>query len=227
MGRFRFRRFSNRVPLLAAAAMVAILIHALFNGAVLMLQASPFLGGLLTMASGLTGFGAVVWFVLRGLREERRWLLESMDEVMIDLVDGELTPEEREWLTATLDHQAGVSVAEVRASQSYEALDEILEPVARQFPDKVELMKRIVLQQAQINIKRRVRNQIENPVLRQEVTEEIDRLVAETKVLRREAGGCVMGYIQCVFGGSESEVWPCVENLMACSLPEDGAEQMA
>ena len=226
VGRFRFRRFSRRSMLLVAASLVAILVHALFNGAVLMLHTRQVLGGLLSMVSGLTGFGAVVWFVLRGLREERRWLLESIDETMIDLVNAELTPEEREWMAATLDRQAGVSVAEVRASQSYEVLDEILEPVAQQFPDKAELLKRIVLQQARINIKRRVRDEITDPVLRQEMAQEIDRLVAEAKDLRQEAGGCVMGYVQCVFGGPESELWPCVENLMSCSLPEDGAEPL-
>lgn len=227
VGRFRFQRFSNRALLLVGASIVAILVHVLFNGAVVVLQTRQGLGGLLSIASGLAGFGAVVWFVLLGLREERRWLMESLDQGMIDLVNAELTPEEQKWMAATLDRQAGVSVAEVRAGQSYHVLDEILEPAARQFPDKVELLKRIVLQQAQINIKRRVRDEVADPALRQEVAEEIDRLVAETKQLRREAGGCVMGYIQCVFGGSESEVWPCVENLMSCSLPEDGAEQMA
>ncbi|MGD1994559.1 MAG: PrsW family glutamic-type intramembrane protease [Anaerolineae bacterium] len=224
LGRFRFRRFSNRASLLIAASIVAVLVHALFNAAVVVLPTSWSLSGLLSMLSGLTGFGAVVWFVLRGLREERLWLLQSLDEAMIDLVDRELMPEEREWLAATLDDLAGVSVAEVRASQSYQVLDELLEPVARQFPDKAELLRRIVLQQAQINIKRRVRSEIANPKLRQGMTEEIDRLVAETKQLRREAGGCVMGYVQCVFGGSESDVWPCVENIVACSLAERGTE---
>ena len=108
--------------------------------------------------------------------------------------------------------------AEVRASQVYEVLDDFLKPVVQQFPRKAAVMERIVLQQAQIGIKRRVQEEVADAELQERLEQEIAQLQKDTKRLRREAGASAMTYLQCVFAEERgSDIWGCLEGMVACA----------
>ena len=169
---------------------MAILLHALFNAIVVFF----FPNGSLLMATiiGLVGSGVVTLLIYLGFREERKWLVESLDQKIVDLLKTELTIDEQEWLADFMSQQTGVSFAEVRASQFYESLNDILEPIAQQFPRKSKLLKRIVLQQAQISIKRKVLKELQDGKRRLELEQEIAQMQDNVINLRRDAGGCMM-----------------------------------
>jgi hypothetical protein len=213
LGRFRFQRSFGR-GLLVIGWIMAILLHSFFNSIVVFF----FPEGSLVMATilGLGGLGVVAWVVYLGLREERKWLVESLDQNMVDLLNSELTLDEQEWLTDILNSQAGVSFGEVRASQFYESLHQVLEPIAKQFPGKSEILENIVLLQAQIGIKRKVLKKLYYSKRRVSIEREILEMQEEVKQLRKEAGECMMIYIQCVFNKEGEEIIHCLENAEKC-----------
>lgn len=217
VGLFRLSRSAHRRLMTAGGWIVAIVIHALFNSIVVIFPEHGSEGVLAAVGIGLGGFALTIFFIFLGLREQQRWLAESLDEHMVDLLNADLTPQEQAWLAETLDQQAGVSVAEVRASQAYEILDKILKPVARQFPRKAEQMQRIVLQQAQIGIKRRLQEEADDLKVKAQVGGEIARLEEDIKRLRKEAGLGAMAYLKCVFDPQNPEVGTCLEELVSCT----------
>jgi hypothetical protein len=224
IGRFRLARRSPRWPLVISGWIPAILVHVSFNGVVLAAAVGEQLRVLGAVVIGFGGLTVTALFIFLGLREQRQWLVESLDQHMVDLVNADLTPQEREWLADTLDQEAGVTVAEVRASQAYEALEDVLDPIAKQFPRKAELMERIVLQQAQIGIKRRVLDELDDDAMKRQLAHEIARRREDTKRLRREAGLCAMTYLQCVFDPQDNQVSRCLEQWMACDTSQGGDE---
>jgi RsiW-degrading membrane proteinase PrsW (M82 family) len=217
IGRLRLHPHLRRRLMMTAALIFAVLVHAFFNTSVVAAPIDESTEILTVVGIGLGGFGATILFIYLGLREEQRWLMESLDQRMVDLLNADLTPEEREWLDETLDRQAGVSIAEVRASQAYEILDEILGPVARKFPRKAEQIERIVLQQAQIGIKRRVQEEVHDTETKGRLGQEIARLEEDTRQLRKKAGVGAMAYLKCVFDENNADIGACLEELVACT----------
>jgi RsiW-degrading membrane proteinase PrsW (M82 family) len=217
VGRFRLRQYVHPHWFILGAVGVAVLLHAFFNGAVMSLQQNASLAVVLATGIGVFGFGVTLFTISLGLQEERLWLAESLDQRMVDLVYADLDEGERSWLTETLDREGGISTAELRAAQAYEALDTALEPLARQFPHRAEEMSRIVLQQAQIGIKRNLLEEIERPQVRDRLQEEIRRLEEDTKQRRQEVGQCAMLYLQCVFNPEDERVGPCMEAIVSCA----------
>jgi len=196
VGRFRFRRRTSRGTAQVAGWLVAVLLHALFNGVVY--ADLPGSGAvILPIAIGLVGVGSVVGFIMLGLQEERRWLAE------------------------TLDRGLGVTAAEVRAAQAYGSLEEVLRPIAQQFPRKAEQVERLLLLQAQMGIKRKVRQQTEDPRLRAQLDESIAQLRAEMERLRREVGLYVMSYLRGVFPEGALDIWERMERLATAAGPAD------
>ena len=90
------RRHLIRRLVLGSGWIFAILIHTLFNGVVLAVPDGGFLRAIAAVGIGLAGFGVIVLFILRGLQQEQKWLVESLDQRMLDLVHADLTPEEQE-----------------------------------------------------------------------------------------------------------------------------------
>jgi hypothetical protein len=146
---------------------------------------------------GLAGVGLIAFFISLGLREQRRWFAE------------------------TLDRKMGVTGAEVRAAQAYATIDEVLRPIAEQFPDQAEQVESLLLHQAQMGIKRKVQQEIGDAKLRDKLGEEIARLKAEMEQLRAEIGPYIMVYVRSVFPEGLLDVWSKLELLAAQSGPAD------
>jgi RsiW-degrading membrane proteinase PrsW (M82 family) len=187
IGRFRFQRRSGRGLALIGGWMAAILLHALFNGAVQMAPFSDLVTVALAMGIGLAGVVLIVVFITLGLREERQWLAE------------------------TLDRQVGVTAAEMRAAQAFGSLDEVLKPIARQFPQKAEQIESLLLRQAQIGIKRKVQQRVEDQKLQDQLEGEIAQLRAEMELLRKDIGPYIMAYLRGVFPAGALDLWSRLE----------------
>lgn len=197
VGRFRFRRRSGRGLAMVGGWGAAILLHALFNAVVQKAPLSQTLVVGLAIGIGLAGVALIGLFITLGLREERAWLAE------------------------TLDRQVGVSSAEVRAAQAYGSLDEMLEPISQQFPQKAEQIQALLLQQAQMGIKRKVRQQVDDEKLQEQLEQEIAQLRAKMESLRKEIGPYVMAYVRGVFPEGALDLWARLELIAGQTGPPD------
>jgi RsiW-degrading membrane proteinase PrsW (M82 family) len=206
LGRFRFHPRSRRWLGLAGGAVAAILLHAAFNavtqvdayaGAAIGVSIS---GGALVfvgMGIGLAGVGLIAFFVLLGLREERRWLAE------------------------TLDRELGMTEREVRAVQAYGNLERVLKPIARKFPRKERQVEDLLLREAQAGIKLRVQERLDDPQQRKRLAEDVAELEEEIAHLRHEVGACVLTYVRCVLPEGALDTSCKWELLTACTGSPD------
>ena len=197
VGRFRFRRQSGRRLALVGGWAAAVLLHAFFNGISRAAPLAELAAVALAVAIGLAGVGLIALFINLGLHEERRWLGE------------------------TLNRQVGVTAAEARAAQAYGNLDEVLKPIAQQFPQKAEQVEILLLQQAQMGIKRKVEQRLDDPKLKEQLAQEIAQLRAEMERLRKEIGPYVMAYVRSVFPEGALDVWARLELVAAQTGPTD------
>jgi RsiW-degrading membrane proteinase PrsW (M82 family) len=197
VGRFRFQRGGGRILALGGGWLSAFLLHGAFNA---ISKASVVPPGFVTPLAVIVGLGGVILiavFISQGLREQGKWLLE------------------------TLNRQVNVSAAEARAAQSIASLDELLEPVVRQFPHKAEQVQAMVLQQAQLGIKRKVRQQLSDAGLKGKLEEEIEQLQVGMETLRKEIGPYVMVYVRSVFPEGALNLWSRIEPAALQSGPAD------
>lgn len=197
IGRFRFRKRSGRGLALVGGWLTAILLHALFNSVAKMDFVSAGLRVPLQVGIGLAGVGLIALFISIGLREEQSWFAE------------------------TLDRKMGVTGAEVRAAKAYATIDEVLQPIAEQFPQQAEQVEALVLRQAQLGIKRKVQQQVTDPRLQEKLGQEVGRLKAEMEQLRDEIGPYIMVYVRSVFPEGLLDLWSRLELLAVPSSPED------
>jgi hypothetical protein len=114
-----------------------------------------------------------------------------------------------------------VTGAEVRAAQAYATIDEVLRPIAEQFPDQTEQVETLLLHQAQMGIKRKVQQEVDDPKLQEKLGEEVARLKSEMEQLRAEIGPYIMVYVRSVFPEGLLDVWSKLEVLAAQSGPPD------
>jgi RsiW-degrading membrane proteinase PrsW (M82 family) len=197
VGRFRFQRRSGRGLALVGGWVAAIVLHAAFNRVAWEWSSGEMIGTVIAMGIGLSGVGLTAFFIALGLREQRQWLLE------------------------TLDRQVGVTAAESRMVQAYGDLDEVLRPIFDQFPHEAENVEAFLLRQAQLGIKRKVRQKVDDPKLQEKLAQEIERLQAEMDEIRRETGVYVMSYVRSVFPDDALPIWSRLELLAAQSGPAD------
>jgi hypothetical protein len=115
----------------------------------------------------------------------------------------------------------GVTGAEVRAAKAYATIDEVLEPIAEQFPEQAEQVAALVLCQAQLGIKRKVQQQVTDPRLEEKLGQEVARLKAEMEELRNEIGPYIMVYVRSVFPEGLLDLWSRLELLAVPSGPVD------
>jgi RsiW-degrading membrane proteinase PrsW (M82 family) len=202
IGRFRFQKRSGRGLALLGGWGAAITLHAFFNipevDRIRDLLGEGWIVPL-QVGIGFVGLVLIIFFVVLGLLEQRQWFAE------------------------TLDSRVGVTRAEAQATQIYgdDDLDEILEPIAKQFPNQTKQLSALLLLQAQIGIKRKVQQQLDDPELKKEVGVEIDRLQTEIEQLRKEIGPYLMTFVRTVFPESVSDFWGRLEALAVSSGPAD------
>jgi hypothetical protein len=191
IGRFRFRKRASRGLGLLGGWLTAILLHALFNAVAKVDLVGIGLRIPLQVGIGLAGVGMIALFISMGLREEQAWFAE------------------------TLDRKMGVTGAEVRAAKAYATIDEVLGPIAEQFPEQAEQVEALVLHQAQLGIKRKVQQQVDDPKLREKLEGEVTRLKEEMEALRDEIGPYIMVYVRSVFPEGLLDIWTRLELVAA------------
>jgi len=195
VGRSRFRRRSGRQAALVAGWIVAIILHAIYNG-IPAIEAAQSYATIIAVAIGLTGVAVMVAFILRGLAEQREWIAETLDEKM------------------------RVTQAEVKAVQSLASIEDILEPIAGQFPAKAKQIEQLLLFQAQLGIKRKVQLKSEDAEDRERLDEEITRLRTRVEQLQREIGLYAMTFVRQVFPEGVLDIWA---QLIERMTGQDGA----
>jgi len=197
VGRFRFQKRSGKGLALVGGWVAAILLHVTFNAVSQTDFVSEGLVVPLSVGIGLAGVGLIAFFITLGLREQRQWFAE------------------------TLDRKMGVTGAEVRAAQAYATIDEVLDPIIEQFPLQAEQVELLLLRQAQMGIKRKVQQQVDDPKLQERLGEEVAQLKLEMERLRKEIGPYVMTYVRMVFPEGMLDLWNRLELLAAQSGPPD------
>jgi RsiW-degrading membrane proteinase PrsW (M82 family) len=202
VGRSRFQKRSGRNAALVGGWIAAITLHALFNSVSKAGFVSDNLVLPLVVGIGLAGVGLIASFISAGLREQRQWLAE------------------------TLDRQMGVTGAEMRAAQAYATIDEVLEPIEQQFPRQVEQIETLLLRQAQMGIKRKVQQELDDPKVKERLGAEIEQLQTEVEQLQRDIGPYVMVFVRTVFPEGISDIWAqVVERMTTHDAPVDDSSR--
>ncbi len=181
LGRFRFQK-QARVPAMVGGWTAAILLHMFFNG-VATSSLSVTLTLILLIATGLTGVGIIGLFIMLGLREQKQWMAQ------------------------TLGLQAGVTDSEVRVAQSYGNIDELLAPIFEQFPLQAKDIEQLLLLEAQMGIKKRVQQQVDDPKLQADLEREVAEMREKVKRLQKKIGSYIMIYVRLVIPAGMLDVW--------------------
>jgi RsiW-degrading membrane proteinase PrsW (M82 family) len=199
VGWFRFKRRTGRGLALVGGWLVAMILHGIFNRVAWNWATadSGILGTVIAMAIGLGGVGLIAGFITLGIREQRQWLLETLDE------------------------KVGVTAAESRVIQSYADLEEIIEPIARQFPHDADNIREFLHRQVQIGIKRKVAQNIGDPKMKDTLEKEIAELQEEMDEIRRNTGVYVMTFVRSIFPGEALPIWSRLEEVAAEGGPTD------
>jgi RsiW-degrading membrane proteinase PrsW (M82 family) len=197
IGRVRFQQKTGRGLGLAGGWLAAMILHGSFNAISRSESLPRTLQGIIPIGIGFAGVGLIAYIISLGLREQKQWLAD------------------------TLDRKVGVTGAEVRAAQSYSSLEEMLEPITTQFPQKTEQVMALVLRQAQLGIKRKVQEKLEDPKQKEQLTQEIAQMQEEMEHLRKDIGPYVMMFVRSVFPEGALNVWAHLELVAAQTGPAD------
>ena len=182
LGRLRFGRGLSRIASVLLGWAAAMALHITFNNVVNRSQ------GLLTLALavgiGLGGVGLTAAFILWGLREERRWLRE------------------------TLGLQVGVSAGESAIVQQLDNLDPLLAPIGERFGrEKQKQVEALLRLQAQLGLKRKVQEMTPDPNLRTEMGAQVAALRQEIDTVRRDLGLYCMAYVRSILPPETEPIW--------------------
>ena len=197
IGRVRFRQRTGRGLGLAGGWLAAMILHGAFNAITQSGSLPRALQAIIPIGIGFAGVGLIAYIISLGLREQKQWLAD------------------------TLDRKVGVTGAEVRAAQAYSSLEEMLEPITKQFPQKTEQVMALVLRQAQLGIKRKVQEKLEDPKQKDQLTQEIAQMQEEMEHLRKDIGPYVMTFVRSVFPAGALNVWARLELVAAQTGPMD------
>ncbi|MBL8102363.1 MAG: PrsW family intramembrane metalloprotease [Anaerolineales bacterium] len=176
------------VVVIAFGYIFSIGLHMLFNT---MVNAGAFLT--VAIAFGLTGM-ALIWFVIkRGLNVQKTWMMKTLN-----------TGDDR------------VTRQEAKAIQNIEDLRKLLIPVEKQFgADKVPLVEKIILNQAEMGIKRKLLESTPNKSKKAEIEMIIKSLEKEVDVLRNRVGFYCMMYVRRVYLAPEVKIWSAISDRIA------------
>ncbi len=197
IGRVRFQQKTGRGLGLVGGWIGAMLLHGVFNTITQSGALSGSLQAIVPIGIGFAGVGLIAYVISLGLREQKQWLAD------------------------TLDRKVGVTGAEVRAAQSYSSLEEMLAPIAEQFPQKTEQVMALVLRQAQLGIRRKVQEKLDDPKQKEQLTQEIAQMQTEMEQLRKAIGPYVMAYVRSVFPAGALNMWARMELIAAQTGPAD------
>lgn len=183
IGRFRYGKGRTRRLALVLGWVAAIALHMAFNRLVNMGPITPviLIGA---YAIGLGAVGLTMLFIRLGLREERRWLRESLG----------------------LD--VGVTQGESDAVQQLADIDELLAPVEESFGrekrDQVETFLRL---QARLGLKRKAWALSSEPAQKEALAVQVEALRAEMDEQRRAVGVYCMAYVRSILPPEAEPLW--------------------
>lgn len=191
LGRFRFSSGAARLGSLLFGWGVAIALHASFNG---LLAASP--GGRVAAAQaiavGACGLAATALLIGLGLREERQWLRDSLDDA------------------------SGVTPGEAEAVDRMRDLEALLEPVEARFGrEKRRQVRDLLALQARYGIKRRASQLASDPAHAAELRRESAALRARMDDRRQRIGIYCMAYVRSVMPSKGAPIWSQLEAALA------------
>ena len=185
LGFSRFARVRGRIIYLLSGLTAAMLLHVGYNN---MVTGTLFgMSSVLLYAAG-TGLLASVFIgfmIIRGLKEQREWIEEKLGSA--DRVTGN----------------------EARVVHNLDDAYELLEPIRDQFgEDKARAVERFLKLQAQLGIKRKTLDKLQDDRLRKDVEEDMDRIRVEMDEARRDVGTYVMLVVRNIFPEEDGEsVW--------------------
>jgi len=183
LGRFRFGRGRTRLASLALGWAAAMAVHLTFNRVV---NSGPLTPAIVALAV-LIGFGGVALtagFIVWGLREERRWLRE------------------------TLGLGVGVSAGEAAVVQRMADLGTLLAPIGRQFGQAKQRQVQAFLHlEAQLGLKRKAADLTPDAGLRAALESQIEALHGEMDALRRAVGVYCMAYVRSILPADTEPLW--------------------
>jgi RsiW-degrading membrane proteinase PrsW (M82 family) len=195
LGRMRFGRGFSRIASLLLGWAAAMALHITFNNLI-----SANMGVLTLVLAMLIGMGGVALnagFIFWGLREERRWLRE------------------------TLQLAVGVSVGESNVVQQIDSLDELLAPIAEHFGvEKRKQVEAFLRLQARLGLKRKVQEQTADPKLRAALDAQVQALRQEMDTLRRAVGVYCMAYVRSILPPETEPIWARLDQSL---LAQQGA----
>lgn len=183
IGRFRYGKGRTRRAALVLGWTAAIALHMAFNTLV---NAGPVTPPILVgaYAIGLGAVGLTMLFIRLGLREEQRWLRESLG---LDI---------------------GVTAGESEAVQQLADIDELLAPVEQSFGrekrDQVETFLRL---QARLGLKRKAWALSEDPDRKAALAGQVDGLREEMDDQRRAVGVYCMAYVRSILPPEAEPLW--------------------
>lgn len=157
----------------------SILFHMGFNT---MVSAGAFL--IFAFAVGFIGVGLIVLIIKQGMNTQKVWLTEKLDDIN------------------------RVTKNELKALNTIEKLDMLLEPIRVQFgSEKVNKVKAMLGKQAEIGIKLKLLDSTPNKKKKQEIGEVIDGLRADMDLLRNEIGSYCMMFVRSVYMNMDTKIW--------------------
>jgi len=182
LGRLRFGRGAVRIMALLLGWAAAIALHIGFNHVISRWSGFQVSAG--AIAIGLAGVGLIALFIRWGLREEKRWIEE------------------------TLGLSLGVTEREVEVVKRLDELSTLLAPVRQRFgPEKTALVEQLLLKQAQLGIKQKARELTPDEALRARMDAQIADLRRDMEALRRRVGVYCMIYVRSIFPPPSSRLW--------------------
>lgn len=182
LGKMRFGRQLTRIASLIIGWGAAISVHILFNR--LISQPLSSLVLLQALCIGLGGVLLTVLLIHQGLREERRWLHES------------------------LGLQLGVSNGEAAVVQQLTDLSDLLKPIELRFgAEKRQKVEQFLRLQAQIGLKHKVQAMTPDPALRGELANQISAVRQQVDALRKEVGVYCLIYVRSLLPPDIESLW--------------------
>lgn len=198
LGRLRFGHGRARLAAFALGLLAAMALHMAFNRVVNSELPAPTMV-FAAIGIGLGGVVAVMGSIWWGLREERNWLLE------------------------TLQLDVGVSGAESAAVQRMGELRSLLQPIEDHFgPEKCRQVHDFLRLQAQLGLKRKMAAMTPDENFRSRLTVEVGTLQAEMDRLRRAVGVYCMAYVRSILPAETEPLW----DQLAVVLAEERAPTM-
>lgn len=196
LGRMRFGRGIARPASLLMGWAAAMALHITFNNVV---NSQSGFTVIFAVLLGLGGLGLVATFIFWGLREEGRWLKE------------------------TLGVGVGVSSGESAVVQKMADLDLLLEPVEQRFgPEKRKQVESFVRLQAQLGLKRKAQEMTPDPRLRQQLAAQVETMREEIDALRHAVGVYCMSYVRSILPPETEPLWGRLGQTIEAHEPTSG-----